>query len=283
MSVRVSVNAAHRVFKSVAILVVAFWFFGATAAEPVDPAALYATHCASCHGPGGDLNPDSPVVQGLGVEPANFTDPLFNSRGPAGDWEMVVEHGGAALGLSEKMPAFGDVLTEHEIERVVEYLKSVPGEHRYPDGALNLFLPLNTIKAFPEDEVVWKSDYVKRDGDDVWENVLELEKRVGKRGQVLVELVQSIEDGDSDLDKIEVGGKYVLHTNRQNTSILTAGNKFEFPLHGGDEEWLPYLAFGRILNSQFTFQGHSRAKLPFDDFGDGSFELAGIVHWTHSP
>ena len=182
---------------------VAFWLFGATAAEPINPKALYATHCASCHGPGGDLAPESPVVQGLGVEPANFTDPLFNSRDPAGDWEMVVEHGGAALGLSEMMPAFGDVLTEHEIERVVEYLKSVPGEHRYPDGALNLFLPLNTIKAFPEDEVVWKSD-------DVWENALELEKRLGKRGQVLVELVQSIEDGDSDLDKIEVGGKYVL-------------------------------------------------------------------------
>ena len=144
---------------AVAVLAVAFWFFGATAAEPMDPAALYATHCASCHGPGGDLDPDNPVVQGLGVEPANFTDPLFNSREPAVDWEMVVEHGGAVLGRSEMMPDFGDVLTQHEIERVIEYLKSVPGEQRYPDGALNLFLPLNTIKAFPEDEVVWKSDY----------------------------------------------------------------------------------------------------------------------------
>ncbi len=244
---------------------------------------LYDTHCVSCHGPGGNLNPDSPVVQGLGVVPANFKDPLFNSREPGEDWEMVIEHGGAALGLSDKMPAFGDVLTEREIETLVHYLKAVPGEHDYPDGALNLFLPLNTIKAFPEDEVVWKSDYVVRDGNNVWENVIELEKRVGHRGQVLVELVQSVEDGDSDLDKIEVGGKYVLHTNDTNTAITTAGAKLEFPVHGGEEEFLPYLAFGRILNPDFIFQGHTRAKLPIDDFGDGSFEVAGIVHWTHSP
>src|SRR6056297_2603006 len=274
--------------RSITMLYVALAFGCLLLAHPAgasapNPEALFSTHCASCHGPGGDLDPNSPVVQGLGVVPANFTDPLFNSREPAHDWKMVIEHGGAALGLSEKMPAFGNTLTEHEIESVVTYLKGIPGEHVYPDGALNLFLPLNTIKAFPEDEVVWKSDYVKRDGENVWENVFELEKRVGKRGQVLVEPVQAMEDGDSDLDKIEVGGKYVVHTNAQNTSILTAGSKFEFPLHGGEEEWLPYLAFGRILNSEFTFQGHGRAKLPFNDFGDGSFELAGIMHWTHSP
>jgi len=273
------------VFRAItAIMVVTLGMIPLSAfATGPDAQALFATHCASCHGAGGAPDLDGPVVQGLGVEPANFSDPLFNSREPAADWVLVIEHGGASVGLSNKMPAFGEVLTEAEIEAVVEYVKAIPGEHDYPDGALNLFLPLNTIKAFPEDEVVWKSDYVRRDGADVWENVFELEKRVGKRGQVLVELVQTVEDGDSDLDKVEVGAKYVLHTNPQNTSILTVGNKFEFPLHGGEEEWLPYLAYGNILNDSFTFQGHARAKLPFSDFGEGSFELAGIVHWTHSP
>ena len=273
---------SNRWVATAAILALAALFVPAEAGAATGR-EIYEAQCASCHGPGGDLDPDSPVVQGLGVVPANFQDPLFNSREPARDWKLVVEHGGAALGLSPKMPAFGNVLTENEIESVVTYLKGVPGEHDYPDGALNLFLPLNTIKAFPEDEVVWKSDYVVRDGDNVWENVFELEKRVGHRGQVLVELVQSVEDGDSDLDKVEVGGKYVLHTDEANTSIATAGAKLEFPVHGGEEEFLPYLAFGRILNADFTFQGHARAKLPFDDFGDGSFEVAGIIHWTHSP
>lgn len=76
-----------------------------------------------------------------------------------------------------------------------------PGEHGYPDGALNLFLPLNTIKAFPEDEVVWKSDYVKRDGADVWENVVEFEKRVGKRGQLLLAEVSIIPQARIGLSK----------------------------------------------------------------------------------
>jgi hypothetical protein len=61
--------------------------------------ALYRTHCASCHGPTGAPDPDSAVVQALGVVPANFTDPLFNSREPAADWAMVIQHGGAASGL----------------------------------------------------------------------------------------------------------------------------------------------------------------------------------------
>ncbi len=245
--------------------------------------ALYQTHCASCHGPAGAPDPDGAIVQGLGVVPANFTDPLFNSREPAADWAMVIQHGGAALGLSDRMPAFDGTLSERDIEVLVDYLKEVPGEHDYPDGALNLFLPLNTVKAFPEDEVVWKSDYVFRDGANVWENVFEFEKRVGQRGQLLVELVQSLEQDDSDLDKIELGGKYVLQTNRANTSITTLGAKLEIPLHGDDEALIPFLAFGRILGPAWTFQGSARAKLPVSDLDDGSAELAGIIHWTHSP
>jgi hypothetical protein len=31
--------------------------------------------------------------------PADLSDPLFNSREPAGDWEMVIKHGGHAMGL----------------------------------------------------------------------------------------------------------------------------------------------------------------------------------------
>ena len=42
----------------------------------------------------------SPVVKGLGVLPADFSDPLFNSREPADDWKMVIKYGGHALGLA---------------------------------------------------------------------------------------------------------------------------------------------------------------------------------------
>ena len=67
----------------------------------------YDTYCVACHGTGGKLDESSPVIQGLGVIPADFSDPLFNSREPAGDWEMVIRYGGHALGLAEQMPAQG--------------------------------------------------------------------------------------------------------------------------------------------------------------------------------
>ena len=249
-----------------------------------DGAALFAQHCASCHGISGAPDPDGAVVSALGVVPANFNDALFNSREPAGDWAMVIEHGGDALGLSDRMPAFGDLLDAGEIDALVRHVKTLAGEHYYPPGDLNLFLPLRTTKAFPEDEVVWKSRYTDRGRTYAWENVLELEKRVGRRGQMLLELVHEVDDGDGRFDKIEPGFKYVLRfVDGPRGSILTAGAKFELPLHGGEEEFVPFLAFGKILGPNFTFQGSSRAKLPFGDFDEGSLELAGIVHWTHSP
>jgi len=43
-------------------------------------------------------------VQALDPQPADLSDPLFNSREPAEDWNIVVTHGGPALGLSAAMP-----------------------------------------------------------------------------------------------------------------------------------------------------------------------------------
>ena len=117
---------------------------------------IFATNCVSCHGPEGSPDPDSPLVKGLGVVPANFSDALFNSREPSSDWKIVVTEGGPALGFSAAMPAFGASLTEQEIDSVLAYVKTLGGEHDYPDGDLNLFLPIRTKKAFKEDDWHWK-------------------------------------------------------------------------------------------------------------------------------
>jgi mono/diheme cytochrome c family protein len=133
---------------------------------------VFQTYCVTCHGPEGQPDPDSPLVQGLGVVPANFSDALFNSREPTSDWKTVVTHGGPALGFSEQMPAFGQTLSENDIDAVLAYIKTLGGEHDYPDGDLNLFLPIRTKKAFPEDEWVWKQRYTGQDGDNAWKNTL---------------------------------------------------------------------------------------------------------------
>ena len=66
--------------------------------------------CAACHGPTGRPDPDNPTVKALDPQPADLSDPLFNSREPAEDWQIVVTHGGQALGLSAMMPAQGAAL-----------------------------------------------------------------------------------------------------------------------------------------------------------------------------
>jgi hypothetical protein len=57
------------------------------------------------HGPTGRPDPENPTVKALDPQPADLSDPLFNSREPAEDWQIVVTHGGQALGLSATMPA----------------------------------------------------------------------------------------------------------------------------------------------------------------------------------
>jgi hypothetical protein len=101
------------------------------------------------------------------------------------------------------------------------------GAHDYPDGELNLFLPMRTRKAFPEDEWVWKQRYTGEDGDNAWKNTLEYEFRIGH---------------------FEPGFKYVLKHDRQAGFILTWAAQLGVPLNSdADWEFLPYLAFGKIL------------------------------------
>jgi len=273
----------------VSTLTLAIWMAGglittAHADELSRGQEIFQANCAVCHGPNGSPDPDSPLVQGLGVVPANFSDALFNSREPAGDWKNVVTHGGPVLGFSDKMPAFGESLAEEDIDAVLEYIKTLGGEHDYPDGELNLFLPVRTKKAFPEDEWVWKQRFTNQDGDDTWKNTLEYEFRIGQRWQGVLEVTHETRDGDGEFGHFEPGFKYVMKHDRKAGYIFTLGGNLGVPLNDGAEwELLPYLAYGKIINDEWTFQGSGRLKMSLEDSDHGSAEFAGIVHWVHSP
>ncbi|MGD9020961.1 MAG: cytochrome c [Lysobacterales bacterium] len=269
----------------ISLILVTWMAAGAASADQLERGKeVFQVNCAVCHGPEGRPDPDSPVVQGLGVEPANFADALFNSREPVGDWEMVVTHGGAALAFSEQMPAFGEVLPKEDIDAVLVYIKTLGGEHDYPDGELNLFLPIRTKKAFPEDEWVWKQRYTGQEGDDSWKNVLEYEFRIGERAQGVLELTHETQGGDGEFGHFEPGFKYVLNHDLAAGQILTLGGNLGVPLNSGaDWELLPYLAYGKILGDAWTFQGSGRLKLSLEDSDHSSAEFAGIVHYIHTP
>jgi mono/diheme cytochrome c family protein len=248
----------------------------------------FETVCAVCHGATGKADPASPTVQALDTVPADLSDPLFNSREPGDDWHIVVEHGGQALGLSSMMPAQGGALTDEEIRNVVAYAKTLaPGSELYPPGEMNFFLPVRTKKAFPEDEIVWKSRVTDREGDNVWRNVIEFEKRFGRRSMGLLEVAHEDDGTDSEITEVQVGVKTVLHWSLADRSILSGALVLALPTDNDESEAIiPYFAYARQFSESMVFQSSARAILPFDDTSDdGSVELAGVVHylWSERP
>ena len=89
------------------------------AAPPPSGAALFAKYCSLCHGAGGAGDGRAAAVQK--VPPANLT---ISTR-PRSYKIQIVRGGGAALGRSSSMPAWGDVLTAAEIAEVVEYVQTL--------------------------------------------------------------------------------------------------------------------------------------------------------------
>jgi mono/diheme cytochrome c family protein len=274
--------AANAVVVNVIVSVAMFLSASASAADIDSGAKIYERTCSVCHGANGKPDANSPVVTGLGVLPADFSDPLFNSREPAADWEMVIKHGGHAMGLAAEMPPQGDALSDEQIRDVTTYIKSTVDTRDYPPGAMNLMLPIRTKKAFPEDEVVYRGRFTDQNGENAYKNVLEIEKRVGKRGQAILEFVHESQGRVSELSEIEIGYKQALSFSKQH--ILSGAAVYAIPVEAkGDGELQTYLAYGTFLAPNWIFQSSLRLKFPFNSAGNGEAELAGIVHYAHSP
>ncbi|MBK9138683.1 MAG: cytochrome c [Verrucomicrobia bacterium] len=252
----------------------------ASASSPVfDPAAVYQVACAPCHGVSGRVPEGDPMLQHFKNVPADFTDPLFNSREPASDWFLVTKHGGPSLALSSQMPSFAEAFSDEEISALVAYVKQFPEDRGYPPGDLNFFLPIRTIKAFPEDEVVLKMRYQDTDGVGSWRNIVELEKRIGRRHQVTLELIHEIEDDDGSLAEMELGWKTALTWSLPRQFILSGGANLAFPFAANSQvEAIPYLALGKGLSDSFTLQASARSHVPTERFEDGDFEASAIIH-----
>lgn len=93
----------------------------AQAAEPPSAArgeSVFQTICARCHGPRGDG--DSQLAKLMTVKPAN----LRVSRLDAVAMERIVRDGGAAVGRSGAMPAWGQELTPQQLQDVLAYVRS---------------------------------------------------------------------------------------------------------------------------------------------------------------
>jgi mono/diheme cytochrome c family protein len=223
-------------------------------------AEIYQAACQACHGADGRGNPRSEV--GFSTPLPDFSSCAFTTAEPINEWISIVHLGGRARALDRAMPAFGEALSEDEIERVVAYVRGFCRSKAWPDGDLNLPRPLVTNKAFPENEAVFTIGVPTRDSDRVGTQ-FEYERRLGARSQyeVVVPLNAARLGGDWNrgLGDIGVGFKHVVFHDAGRGSILSGSVEMTFPT-GKETEGL-----GNRLLVFEPFASFSQS-LPYDGF-----------------
>ena len=190
--------------------------------------------------------------------------------------------GGAIRGFSEIMPAFGHALSEEQITKILQYIRSLSDCDEWPRGEFNLPRALYTTKAYPEEEIVFHSD-IKTDGLDKISNKLIYERRIGARNQVELAVpfgwnkIESSDDSEhtewiSGMGDVALGAKRVLFHSRSSQSILSAGAEVLLPTGDEDEGFgkgttvfEPFLAYGQLFPEDFFLQLQAGVELPCED------------------
>jgi mono/diheme cytochrome c family protein len=235
---------------------------------------IYHSACIACHGADGTGTPQ--VIAGFerpGTFP-DFTRCDQTTAEPNTAWKDVIIHGGPARGFSQIMPSFSEALTAEQIDNVVEYMRGFCKNSHWPRGELNLPLPLNTEKAFPEDEVVLRTELNASGAPGVTTHVVH-EQRFGVKNQIEVDVPITFQDqnhvwhggvGDSVL-----GLKRVLFSNLHSGSILSLQGEVIFPVGNRDKglgsgvtTFGMFAAFGQLFPTNTFIQFQGGANLPTD-------------------
>ena len=94
------------------------------AAEKGDAAKgkeTFQNTCVPCHGPEG--KGDGVAAAALNPKPRNLTDAAYMSTKTDDHLHKVISEGGASVGLSPMMAAWGGVLSEQDIRNVIAYIR----------------------------------------------------------------------------------------------------------------------------------------------------------------
>jgi hypothetical protein len=242
--------------------------------------SLYLTSCATCHGADGTGGMGATVAFAEALP--DFTDCSFASREPDADWVAVAHDGGPVRGFSRMMPAFGDALSEEDLQRTVRHIRSFCDDDSWAPGELNMPRALFTEKAFPEDEIVMTT-FANLDGRGAVVSEFIYERRYGARTQFeLILPLGSIENAEGDWNggfgDLALGVKHVVLHNAGSGSILSFGGELIFPtgdadsgLGKGTTVVEPFLLFGQALPSNGFL--HTQGGFEFPLSGDLHTEL----------
>jgi len=92
--------------------------------DPARGAALHAENCAECHGASGKTDV---IVMHMDEPPADQSDPTYMRQLSDEFLYLAICRGGAAVGRSIIMPAWGDYFTDQEIKDLVAFIRTFSG------------------------------------------------------------------------------------------------------------------------------------------------------------
>jgi len=86
---------------------------------------MYQTYCTGCHGSSG--KGDGPAAKTLPMRPADHTRAEMSKHSDQYLFD-IISKGGASVGKSSQMPAWGAVIKESQILEIVGYIRSLSGK-----------------------------------------------------------------------------------------------------------------------------------------------------------
>ena len=86
-------------------------------------AALFQELCSVCHGVGG--KGDGPSARGLEPKPADFTDCKAMAKDSDEVLLRIIKGGGQSVGRSAVMPAWGEALSEQQIDELIKFIRGL--------------------------------------------------------------------------------------------------------------------------------------------------------------
>ena len=235
---------------------------------------LYRAGCITCHGARGTGAPETLTEFKRPDTFPDFTDCSATTPEPDSSWKAVIVHGGPSRGFSQIMPAFGNLLSDEQIDDLIAYLRTFCTNRRWARGELNLPLPLVTEKAFPENEEVVATAVNTRGPGGVTTDIVH-EQRFGVNNQLEVDVPLTFQQPArawyGGVGDVTIGVKREMWSSLRTGSILSLFGGVILPtgnrnrgLGTGTTTFETFAAFGQLFPSNTWVQFQTGAELPHD-------------------
>jgi mono/diheme cytochrome c family protein len=244
-----------------------------SAAQTLDTGKqIYEAGCVACHGRDGKGQPQT--LSGFEPPPTfpDFSDCPTSTPESDVQWRAVITHGGHARAFSRIMPAFGDLLTPQQIDKVIGYVRGLCREPSWPRGNLNLPRAMVTEKAFPENETVIAASVNARGEPGVSSTTI-YEHRLGSTAMIEAavpyEFPHHGDNWSAAFGDIALGYKQTLFHSVERGAIVSAGGELIAPTGntdrgtGGESTVFELFgAYGQMLPASSFLQIHTGIELP---------------------